>query len=193
MVAVVVRVRDELERAIGDRVIHPGARADRLLCHFVLRRACRHDADDGEALLDEREVRDVRLDCECLVILLLDVGDGGKHRGIDVAAPVGRLAGRALEGLDDVLRRHGVAVGELCSVAQGDLERRVVDLLGVVGSKLVERAVVMEIDAVEAFDDLPVRAAGKSGGRARRIVVLRAVGGAGRDRAATLGASLGAG
>ena len=186
MIAVVLGVGNHVDGGVGDGLIHPGAGADGLGGHVLLGGRSGDDADDRQTLLQQGEVGNGGLDGNGGVVLLLDGGDGGQHRDVDVA-----LGGSADEGLDDVVSGHGVAIGELGAVAQGDLIGGVVDLLGVAGGQLVVDAVVMEVQAVQTLDDVPVGAACKSGGGARRIEVGGGVGGACGDGAAALGAALG--
>ena len=179
--AVVVGVGDEVDGVVRDGVVHPGAGADGLLGELVVRGARGEDADERQALLEEREVGDGGLHGDGGVVGGLEGVDRGEERA------VGGVGLGAVEGLDDVGGGHGVAVGERGALADGDGEGGLVDLLRVAGGELGEGGVVVRVGAVEALEDVPVGAQAEGRGGLRRVVLGRSVGGAGGDGAAARG------
>ena len=181
--AVVVGVRNEVDRGVGDGLVHPGAGADRGLGQVLVGEARREDAHGGEALLEQGEVRVVGLDGDGGVVGGLNGGDRREERGVGGVLVDARKGGR------DVLGGHRVAVGELGALTDGDGVGGLVDLLRVAGGELGEGGVVVVVDAVEALEDVPVGTEAEGGRRGDRAVVGRSVRGARGDGAATAGRS----
>lgn len=87
-------------------------------------------------------------------------------------------------GGNDVVSSDLGTIGELGTLTDGDLEGSVVHGLGIVGGELVEGAVVVVIDAVEALDDVPVSTQAHSGAGAGGVEAGRSVSGTSGDHAA---------
>ena len=188
ILTVVLGVGNQGDLGIGDRVVHPGAGADRLLGAILLGLGGRGNADDGKTILEQREVGDLGLDRHGAGVLSLDGLEGLEERSI------GSGSGASGVGGNDIVSGDLGAIGELGALADGNLESGVVHRLGVVGGELVEGAVVVVIDAVEALDDVPVSTQAHSGAGAGGVEAGRSVSGTSGDHAAaTVGGIGGAG
>ena len=182
ILTVVLGVGNQGDLGIGDRVVHPGAGADRLLGAILLGLGGRGNADDGKTILEQREVGDLGLDRYSAGILGLDGLEGLEERSIGSGSSASGV------GSDDVVSSDLGTIGELGALADGDLEGSVVHGLGIVGGELVEGAVVVVIDAVETLDDVPVSTQAHSGAGAGGIEAGRSVSGtSGNHTAATVG------
>ena len=178
ILTVVLGVGNQGDLGIGDRVVHPGAGADRLLGAILLGLGGRGNADDGKTILEQREVGDLGLDRHGAGVLSLDGLEGLEERSI------GSGSGASGVGGNDIVSGDLGAIGELGALADGNLESGVVHRLGVVGGELVEGAVVVVIDAVEALDDVPVSTQAHSGAGAGGVEAGRSVSGTSGDHAA---------
>ena len=178
ILTVVLGVGNQGDLGIGDRVVHPRAGADRLLGAILLGLGGRGNADDGQTILEQGEVGDLGLDRHGAGVLGLDGLEGLEERSI------GSGSGASGVGGNDIVSGDLGAIGELGALADGDLESGVVHRLGIVGGELVEGAVVVVIDAVEALDDMPVSAQAHGGAGAGGIEAGRSVSGTGGDHAA---------
>ena len=188
ILTVVLGVGNQGDLGIGDRVVHPGAGADRLLGAILLGLGGRGNADDGQTILEQGEVGNLSLDRHGAGVLSLDGLEGLEERSI------GSGSGASGVGSDDVVSSDLGTIGELGTLADGDLESGVVHRLGIVGGELVEGAVVVVIDAVKALDDMPVSAQANSGAGAGGVEAGRSVSGtSGNHAAATVSGIGGAG
>ena len=177
ILTVVLGVGNQGDLGIGDRVVHPGAGADRLLGAILLGLGGRGNADDGQTILEQGEVGDLGLDRHGAGVLGLDGLEGLEERSI------GSGSGASGVGGNDIVSGDLGAIGKLGALADGDLESGVVHRLGIVGGELVEGAVVVVIDAVEALDDVPVSTQAHSGAGAGGIEAGRSVSGTSGDHA----------
>ena len=159
-----------------DCLVLVGAGANGLGLECVFAHARGNDVNVDEALLQVGEGV-LELNSDGLVILR----GNGIHEGEELTED-GLVASGALVGAHDVCSLDIRAVGELGSVAQGDLVLGVGNLDGVTGSQRGADRVVGHVEAVQAFEDLPVCAHAECRG-GDRAVVSGLVGGTNGDGA----------
>ncbi|CRH89814.1 Uncharacterised protein [Chlamydia trachomatis] len=163
-----------------DRLVLVGACANRVRLELVVGHGSRDDLHVREAGGEVGEGI-VELDGDRLVIL----GGHGLHE-VEELAVDRAFGGRATVGAQDVLGSDVLAVGELRTVAEGDLVLGVGDRHRVAARKGGEGLVIGHIELVEAFEDLKVRSDGERRG-GDRAVVGGLVGDTGVDLAAEFG------
>ena len=166
-------LKDDLlrTRAVVRHLVGTGTdRAHVKGCRVCLGCSLGDHLDDADALSHQR-VRELRLDRHRLVILRTDRVNEGDELGVE------RVVVRvedALEGEDDVVGGHRVAVREDGSLTQGNLVGGVIYLGRQVRAKGGIDLARGRVELGESFHGVPVRRHSQGGGGRHGVVAVRA-------------------
>ena len=191
VLAVVVRVRHELDGAAVvavDGVVHPRAGTDRLRLQIILGQRGGEHLDHAQTALQQAVEGVLQREGDGLVVLR-------RHRVDEFEeGAVGGVGHVLLERVHHVGGGDVRAVGELGTVAQGNLVLGVGDLRGLAGGKRVIGLVGVQIEVVQALEHMPRGGQHQRGAVADRVDVRARVGhGAGQRAALGRCAGVGAG
>ena len=146
--------------------------------HIVGADGSGENLDNGKTALEQALEGELQDEVDGLVI---NGADGVNERQEGAVGVVGHVE---LEGVDNVSSNNVGAIGILGAIAQRDLVLSVGNLLRLAGSKGGIGGVVMQVELIEALEDVPGSAEHQSGGAANGRVVGRAVSASSGDGAA---------
>ena len=181
MLAVVVGVGQEVDLAAVvaiDGVVHPRTRADGLGLQIVLGEALRENLNDGQTTLEQALEGVLQREGDGGVVLLVNGVDEGKECTV---SGVGHVK---LERVHNVSSGNSGAVGELSTVAKSNFILGFGNLDRLVGSQGIVGLVGVQIEVVQALENMPGSSKHQSRAVANGVHVGRRVSASAGQRAA---------